>query len=151
MDAWSPAQLRLYAMNLLARREYTLFELRQKLLKKSSDLDAINQVIANLQTEGLQSDQRFTESFTRMRLRQGKGKRLVAMELKQKGVDTHLIQEFLSDEEQWREALSALIERRFSGQIARDPQQKAKQFRYLQSRGFSYEQIQAIVHQSDSE
>lgn len=149
MDDFSPAQLRLYAMNLLARREYTQQELTQKLSTKSSDSEVIKQVLHLLQTEGLQSDQRFAEAFTRMRLRQGKGKRLVMMELKQKGVSPAIIQEFLPDDEQWRESLSALIDRRFSGQIARDPQQKAKQLRYLQSRGFTYEQIQAVVRQSD--
>jgi regulatory protein len=149
MDDLSPAQLRLYAMNLLARREYTRQELIQKLSRKSFDLDLINQVVSLLQTDDLQSDQRFAEAFTRMRLRQGKGKRLVAMELKQRGVSPQLIQEFVSNDEQWRESLSALIERRFSGQLASDPQQKAKQLRYLQSRGFTYEQIQAVVRQSD--
>lgn len=149
MDDFSPAQLRLYAMNLLARREYTRQELLQKLSTKSSNIESINQVLTLLQTEGLQSDRRFAEAFTRMRLRQGKGKRLVAMELKQRGVSTGMIQEFLSDDEQWRESLLALIDRRYAGQIASDPQQKAKQLRYLQSRGFTYEQIQAVVRQSD--
>ena len=151
MDDFSPAQLRLYAMNLLARREYTRQELTQKLSTKSSNSEVIEQVLHLLQTEGLQSDQRFAEAFTRMRLRQGKGKRLVMMELKQKGISPAIIQEFLPDDEQWRESLSALIERRFSGQIAHDPQQKAKQLRYLQSRGFTYEQIQAVVRQSESD
>lgn len=151
MDDFPPAQLRLYAMNLLARREYSALELQQKLATKSSDEYSVNQVIEKLKQDGLQSDERFTEAFVRMRLRQGKGKRMVTMELKQKGIAATVIQDLISGDNQWRDSLANLIERRFSGQIAKDPKEKAKQLRYLQSRGFTYEQIQAVVRSNESD
>lgn len=149
MDDFSPAQLRLYAMNLLARREYSARELQQKLSTRSSVESLIHQVIEKLQHDGLQSDERFAEAFVGMRLRQGKGNRMVAMELKQKGISATLIQKWISDDDQWRVSLTGLIDRRFAGQIAKDPKEKAKQLRYLQSRGFTYEQIQSVVRSNE--
>lgn len=146
MDSLTPAQLRLAAMNLLARREYSAQELRQKLSKKSSDLDVITQVIERLIEDGLQSDERFAEAFTKMRLRQGKGSTVVGFELKQKGISPQLIGVYVqSSDTQWQESLSQLIHRRFAGQIADEPREKAKQLRFLQSRGFTLDQIRQVI------
>jgi regulatory protein len=146
MDSLTPAQLRLAAMNLLARREYSAQELRQKLSQKSSDQVAINHVIQRLIEDGLQSDERFTEAFTKMRLGQGKGSAVVGFELKQKGISPQLIGVYVqSSDSQWQESLSQLIHRRFAGQIADEPREKAKQLRFLQSRGFTLDQIRQVI------
>jgi regulatory protein len=146
LNALTPAQLRLAAMNLLARREYSAQELRQKLSQKSSDQNLIEQVIQGLIDDGLQSDERFTEAFTKMRLNQGKGSTKVRFELKQKGISSRLIDIYVdTGNDQWQEALTHLIERRFSGQLANDPHEKAKQLRFLQSRGFTLEQIRRVM------
>lgn len=146
MDSLTPAQLRLAAMNLLARREHSAQEIRQKLSKKSSDLDVINQVVQRLIEDGLQSDERFTEAFTKMRLRQGKGSAVVSFELKQKGISPELIGVYVQNSDsQWQDSLSQLIHRRFAGQIADEPREKAKQLRFLQSRGFTLDQIRQVI------
>ncbi len=150
MDALTPVQLRLAAMNLLARREYSAQELRQKLSQKSSNSNLINQVIQHLMDDGLQSDERFTEAFTKMRLRQGKGSAVVGFELKQKGISQELISAYVQGSDtQWQESLSQLIHRRFAGQIADEPREKAKQLRFLQSRGFTPEQIRQVISELD--
>jgi regulatory protein len=146
MDSLTPAQLRLAAMNLLARREYSAQELRQKLSQRSSEIDVINQVIQRLIQDGLQSDERFTEAFTKMRLRQGKGSAVVSFELKQKGISQELIGVYIQNSDsQWQDSLSQLIHRRFAGQIADEPREKAKQLRFLQSRGFTLDQIRQVI------
>lgn len=146
MNELTPAQLRLAAMNLLARREYSAEELRQKLLQKSSDQQLIKQVIQSLIDDGLQSDERFAEAFTRMRLNQGKGSLKVRLELKQKGIASRLIDTYVSsDNDQWQQALETLIQRRFSGHLSTDLREKARQLRFLQSRGFSLEQIRRVI------
>lgn len=133
-------------MNLLARREYSAEELRQKLSQKSADHNLIEQVIEGLMKDGLQSDERFTEAFTKMRLNQGKGSIKVRFELKQKGISSQLIDTYVDAEnDQWQQALTHLIERRFSGQLANDPREKAKQLRFLQSRGFTLDQIRSVL------
>lgn len=133
-------------MNLLARREYSAEELRQKLLQKSSDQDLVKQVIQKLIDDGLQSDERFAEAFTRMRLNQGKGSLKVRLELKQKGIASRLIDACINtDNDQWQQALETLIQRRFSGHLSNDLREKARQLRFLQSRGFSLEQIRRVI------
>ncbi len=137
-------------MNLLARREYSAEELRQKLSQKSSDHNLIEQVIQGLINDGLQSDERFAEAFTQMRLNQGKGSIKVKFELMQKGISPQLIDAYVNtDSDQWQQALTHLIERRFSGEIASDPREKAKQLRFLQSRGFTLEQIRRVLTSVD--
>jgi regulatory protein len=150
MDLLTSAQLRLAAMNLLARREHSAEELRQKLSNKSPHADLVNQVITGLIEDGLQSDERFTEAFTKMRIRQGKGSAVVSFELKQKGISQPLINKFVKNSDgQWQESLAQLIDRRFAGQIAQDPREKAKQLRFLQSRGFTSDQIRQVISESD--
>ena len=56
-------------MDLLARREHSFFELKQKLLIKYPELNPSNLDLAlnQLQCENLISDERFTESYIRYR------------------------------------------------------------------------------------
>ena len=50
---------------LLNRREYSAFELTQKMLDKGFPEEAIDHELSMLQEEGLQSDRRFCESMCR--------------------------------------------------------------------------------------
>ena len=56
-------------MEFLARREHSVHELRQKLLKKFSDAteSVVNVVLDQLEKDNLQSDTRFAESYSRYR------------------------------------------------------------------------------------
>ena len=63
-------KLRVAAMNALGRREHSSHELKQKLQQrfKEASLDEIDQVLGRLQSQNLQSDERFTEMFVRSRI-----------------------------------------------------------------------------------
>ena len=65
--------LRRAAMDYLARREQSFYELTQKLNKKfpESDSDLLVEVLDILKAENLQSDDRFTESYVRYRKSRG--------------------------------------------------------------------------------
>jgi regulatory protein len=115
-------------------------------LQKSSDHQLVGQVIQNLIDDGLQSDDRFAAAFTRMRLNQGKGSLKVKLELKQKGISSRLIDTYVNAEnDQWQQALESLIQRRFAGHLSTDLREKARQLRFLQSRGFTLEQIRRVA------
>ena len=77
----TPASVRMAAMNLLTMREHSVKELHAKLAKKFESNELISEVIQKLLEDGLQSDERFTEAFVKMRLRQGKGALVIRMEL----------------------------------------------------------------------
>ena len=61
------SQARYSAMNLLARREHSYVELERKLKQRGFADSVIEQALQRLQEQGLQSDQRFVESFIRAR------------------------------------------------------------------------------------
>lgn len=59
----SESELRVAAINLLSRREYSRHELYQKLVARTSSETYLLQLLDHLIESGYQSDQRFTESF----------------------------------------------------------------------------------------
>ena len=146
----TPAAIRMAAMNLLAMREQSASELQQKLIQKFARDDVVAEVIARLQQEGLQSDERFADAFTRMRQRQGKGPLLIAAELKAKGISSSLISaslDIFTDE--WLELARQLRTKKFGQQQPTDMKEKARQSRFLAARGFSSAAIQYALRNED--
>ena len=75
IDTKNVLVLRRAAMDFLARREHSLYELKTKLIRKFPDLSPklVLAVLSRLTIEGLQSDERYTESRIRYRLERGFG------------------------------------------------------------------------------
>lgn len=137
-------ELRQRAIRLLARREHTCAELRRKLAPHGTE-DDIQTVIADLQTNNLQSDARFAESWLRARAARLGAARL-RQTLQQKGVASELVTESiaqagLGDE---HERAHAIWTRKF-GTPPQDRSDWARQARFLQSRGFASETIRRVV------
>jgi len=143
-DRASLTELRTRAIRLLARREHTQAELLRKLAPHGA-AEAIEQVIADLQQRGLQSDARFAESYLRShaerlgpaRLRQTLRNKGVGAEL----IDTHLAAAELPDEVEQARAVWA---RKF-GEPPVDARDWARQARFLQGRGFSPAAIRRLL------
>ena len=81
-----PKEARKKAMDYLARREYGHDELIAKLATAGFNADVAADVVSVLRSEGLQSDQRFSESFVQSRINQGKGPVRIRQELKERGI-----------------------------------------------------------------
>jgi regulatory protein len=140
----NPQTIRLAAMNYLAMREHSAFELREKLSRKFTNDEGVDAVIALLIEQRLQSDQRFAEAFVNMRYRQAKGPILIVMELKAKGVASDIIErcmEALSLD--WNAVVYKLRLKKFGSSQSLDAKERARQVRFLQSRGFDSQIIQA--------
>jgi regulatory protein len=148
--------IRMAAMNMLAMREQSTKELTEKLTRKFKDSQSITSVVAQLANENLQSDIRFTEAFISMRKRQGKGPVLIRMELLSKGIEENLIHECLDvDDADWITRAAELFDKRSKkndsqNKIQLDPQERIKQCRYLQSRGFTQHQIKSAISHSST-
>ncbi|WP_232059209.1 regulatory protein RecX [Kineobactrum salinum] len=82
-----PADVRVAAMNLLARREHSLQELQQKLQRRFADAGMVAEVLHVLREENLQSDQRYAESLLRQRLSRGYGPLRLRREMRERGLD----------------------------------------------------------------
>ena len=59
------------ALSLLAVREHTAKEIREKLLKRGYGDDEVDEAISHLLEEGAIDDARYVESYVRSRIRKG--------------------------------------------------------------------------------
>jgi len=122
---------------MLARREYGRAELRARLIARGAARDEVERALDELQTLGYLSDARFAHSVVANR--SGRySKRAIAHELKQKQVDGDAAAAALAElpcSDEVAEAL-ALLRKRFDAPPA-DDREKARQLRFLLSRGYS--------------
>ena len=106
----------------------------------------IQSVIDDLATEGLQSDERFTEVYVRSYIQKGQGPTKIRMNLKRLGIESHLIDEYLYSEDiDWYENIKTVFSRKFSHSELMDSKQKSRVYRFLQSRGFTQDQISSLI------
>lgn len=128
-------------MSLLARREHSSAELTAKLRTKDYPADDISLIIDRLIKENYQNDGRFAEEFVRMRVNQGKGRALIKQQLKQKGIDTFDFSKF-----DFFALAQKVRVQKYGTKSPENYQQKAKQMRFLQSRGFDLDAINAAFN-----
>ena len=79
------------ALSLLAIREHSVEEMKQKLLSKGYNKSEIEETIKKLKDENFLSDSRFCQVYIRSRLKKNpEGKSLLILRLKQKGISSDL-------------------------------------------------------------
>lgn len=140
----SPVEARKKAMDFLARREYGQSELVRKLADKGFEVDVAASAVAQLTAEGLQSDQRFAESFVRSRINQGKGPVRIRMDLGQRGISVATIEIAIEEADpDWRALAREQRHKKFGVSAPSDFKEKARQMRFLQYRGFEQDHIQS--------
>jgi regulatory protein len=151
MNEKSAAEVYAKAVELLARREHSAQELARKLRTRGCDQVVVETVLARLEAERLQSDARYTEVYLRQRSEKGYGPQRIRAELQERGVDERLINEAMRQAEDegevhWFERAASVYARKFGGRPVEDLKDRAKRQRFLQYRGFSHEQIAAVVN-----
>ena len=135
------------AIRLLARREYSRFELSSRLAAKGHDAGEVQTCLDDLAARGLQSDTRFAESFLRSRLQRGQGTLKLRSELQRRGIDRELIGNTLANAEvDWFALACNTLARRFDSP-GDTPRERARRERFLAGRGFDFEQVRhALSH-----
>jgi regulatory protein len=148
LDAQQTAQqIRRAAMDLLARREHSFDELVTKLARRFSLLEAIEQQVQRLADEGLQSDERFVESFVNERKMRGKGPRFIRQELNQKGIAAHRLEQALDERNpEWQQLAARAYQKKFADKPIEDQKDKAKRLRFMQARGFLPDDIYRLLN-----
>lgn len=146
----NPIDARKKAMDYLARREYGARELERKLAKAGFDPQVATDAVGQLQSDGLQDDRRFVESFASSRISQGKGPARILQELGQRGIESHLIENVLAElSVDWFALAREVRHKKFGQAMPGDFREKAKQMRFLQYRGFEQSQLQAAFSDED--
>jgi len=143
-DAPGPP-LRAQAIRLLARREYSRSDLEARLRAQGASRAEAMAVLDELAAQGYLSDARFARAFAEQK-RGRYSRRSIANELKVKGVDAGDIDAALADVDD-AVALEGLWQRRY-GKAPEDEREKARQVRFLQSRGFALSAILAMLRKA---
>jgi regulatory protein len=143
------ATVRRVGMGLLARREHSQLELRRKLTDRELPEGLIEEALEGLASEGLQSDERYTEAFVYSRIQRGQGPMKIRQELRSRGISDELVAEHLGsqDRETWLERAERVRRQRFGAARPADWASKVKQAKFLQQRGFAMEHIRIDVEE----
>ncbi len=135
------------AYSLLSRREHSSKELADKLILKEYEVADIEPVLTALAEQNIQSDVRFGEDLFSSRVRKGYGWTYICAELEQKGLASDIIASIEQTQSiDWFEQAEKAYQKRFPDPIINDQKDKAKRVRFLQSRGFDFEQIYAVLN-----
>lgn len=131
------------AFDILSRREHTRLELTRKLKAKDFTDSEIEEILEYLAKEGLQSDERYAESYVHMRRKRGFGPLKIKLELQQRGVSSELVETYVEfNDEIWLDTACQAYEKKFGVKLLDTANERAKRMRFLQSRGFTGDIIQ---------
>ncbi|MHB8253520.1 MAG: regulatory protein RecX [Acidiferrobacter sp.] len=137
---------RSYAIGLLARRDYSCYELTARLCVRGYEADEAERVVSQLASENLVSDRRYGSERVRVRAAQGVGPFRILAELQSKGLGPEIISAVLDNHDpMWEERARRARAKRFGEAIPQGVTERARQSRFLQSRGFTFEQITFAV------
>lgn len=134
------------ALAYLAHREYAESELRQRLLRRGAEAEAVDEAIDRLRQGNWLSEERF--AYSRVRQRRditGRGRAAIRSELRSLGVEDSLVEAALEgeyDRQREAEAVARLAQKALRGlEDIPDPQLKHKKLQAVQrrllARGFS--------------
>ena len=143
-----PGELRERALRLLARREHSRFELSRKLGQAGFAQHEIDPLLDDFEERKWLSDRRFAESWVAdHRTRSGSVK--LAYELRQRGVGEAIIEDVLRENpDSELERAREVWMKKFASAPA-DANEKARQMRFLQARGFTPEVIRRVITDRD--
>ncbi|CAB3701940.1 Regulatory protein RecX [Paraburkholderia graminis C4D1M] len=138
------------ALGYLSRREYSRSELARKLKPFVEESDSLDTLLDTLESENWLSDSRFAESLIHRRSSRLGASRIVG-ELKQHAVDRTLVDEASAQLRETELARAQAVWRKKFGQLPETAAERAKQARFLASRGFSGATIGKILKGIDEE
>ena len=140
--------LRARALAALARREYSRRELAAKLKPFAENPTEIPELLDDFERRGWLSESRVVEQVLATRRRRF-GAQRITHELREKGVSEAAIggaQERLNQSE--IEAARAVWQRKFKA-APTNASERARQMRFLQGRGFSFDTICRLLRDAD--
>lgn len=138
------------AIGLLSRREHSHRELVRKLAARGIEPQDAEAAVDRLAAEGWQDDARFAESLVRGRAGSGYGPVRIRAELATHGLDEALVARVLADYAgDWLGNARELVRRRIGAAIDGDLQRQRKAADLLYRRGFTGEQVRAVVRGVD--
>jgi regulatory protein len=138
------------AFDALSRREYSRQELMRKLGPWAENETVLLQLLDKLQVEGYLSDQRYV--YARLHAKQTRyGSQKILYELRTQGIDEPLLIEAAATLQVTEmERARAVWEKKFN-ELPHTQADRAKQWRYLQTRGFATDIIRRVIRGDDKD
>ncbi len=134
-----------YALNILNRKDYTVFEMVNKLTAKGFNKDIIDNAIAYLKSNNFLNDERYAENFIYFKLKNGYGRKRIEYDLSKKGIEKNIIEQYTNNIDETHYA--RLIFETKIKQLKKDKNVKAKMYNFLARRGFDYDIINRIINE----
>lgn len=145
-----PLSLKGRALRLLTQREHSRTELERKLAPHEEEPGQLARVLDELQAKGFISQARVVESVVHRRAARF-GAARIRQELAGKGVDAEAVAQAMASLRSTELERAREVWRRKFGQAAVDAAGRARQMRFLASRGFATEVIRRVVAGADEE
>lgn len=135
------------ALDLLARREHSRRELKQKLDRGGYAREEAAEAVDRLGEQRYQDDERYAEVLIRTRSVQGYGPMRLRAELKSHGLSDAQIRRLIDEAGiDWTESAAAQLRRRYGSKGPADPADRARRAQFLLRRGFSAATVRYVTH-----
>ncbi len=139
------------ALAFLSRKMRTKQEVIKKLGEKDFSEEIISKVVEFLENYKYLNDKDYIEKFVRDKVKvNGHGKQKIMFELKQKGVDKFLIEDYFCEDEDFEDEeykkAYELACKKASRLDLNEYKEKKRVFDYLARRGFSYDVINRCMY-----
>ena len=128
-DLWNKS------LDILSRREHSVSELKNKLLRFNPDSDDLKDVIERLMTSNFLDDKRFASAFIRSKAESGYGPNYISQYLTKKGIPSDKYDMHSLDIDWEDRCLTQFNKKRRNKEI--NFKEKEKILRFLAYRGFS--------------
>lgn len=145
----SAQELKARALRLLARREHSRAELARKLAPHAVSREALEALLSDLEQRKQLSEERYAEERARQLARKY-GTARIRQDLRSKGVSDESIERAAAaSESDELERARQIVARKYRTP-ATTIEERARRARFLQSRGFSYQVIRAVLSSRDT-
>ncbi|MBT3068434.1 recombination regulator RecX [Rhodoferax sp. U11-2br] len=138
------------ALRLLSGREHSRLELERKLAPFEEEPGSLAAALDDLQAKGFISEQRVLESVVNRRASK-LGASRIKQELQAKGLDPQAVADAVQGLRATELERARDVWQKKFGQAPQDADQRAKQMRFLASRGFGGDTIRRVVAGADDE
>jgi regulatory protein len=136
-------------LKLLARRELSEAQVRQRLARKGHNQDDIVSAVAQLRGERALDDERVAGAIARTETAvRGRGRARVQLQIERAGVARSVARQAVDGVFQnldSDELLAAALERRLRGRPIADDRELQRLYRYLTGQGFEPERVLALL------
>ena len=140
-DLWNKS------LDILSRREHSVSELKNKLIRFNPDPNDLKDVIERLITSNFLDDKRFASAFIRSKAESGYGPNYISQYLAKKGIPSDKYDIYSLEIDWEHKCLAQFNKKRRNKEI--NFKEKEKILRFLAYRGFSYEIIKNALKEFD--